>query len=170
MLTVEQVQKVLKYCPETGVFRWRANRANRGKAGSIAGTPIVSSSGKKYVLIRLLNRPYFAHRIAWLVVHGHFPLGQIDHIDGNGLNNRLSNLRDVTPLENARNRKRRSDNKSGVMGVCQVTSNIWQAQIVVGGKRENLGRFDSFESAVAARKAAELKYGFHSNHGSDRPL
>lgn len=84
---------------------------------------------------------------------------EVDHIDGDGLNNRRSNLRLTTHSENCRNRRRRSDNKSGFKGVCWNNSRRkWQAQVHAGGKTNHLGYFTSAEAAhvVYCEAAARL--------------
>jgi hypothetical protein len=95
----------------------------------------------------------------------------IDHEDGNGLNNRWENLRDVTRLENMRNRRKYKNNTSGVVGVVwNKARGKWQVQIKVKGTLIFLGYFVNKDDAIKARKKADIKYGFHKNHGEDRPL
>lgn len=73
---------------------------------------------------------------------------QVDHIDGNGLNNRRSNLRVATVAENAHNRKKPANNSSGFKGVHWRKSECkWVARIMVRGVRMNLGHFDDPKSA-----------------------
>lgn len=170
MLTQERVKELLTYDPETGEFRWKEGRRQM-KAGSVAGSDHTVHSGKKYRVISIDGKKYQAHRLAWLVMHGEFPPEQIDHIDGNGLNNRFENLRAVSNAGNGKNVRKRADNTSGVSGVhWHKTRQKWQAHIRVNQKLIHLGRFTSQDAAVAARKAAEIKYGFHANHGTERPL
>ena len=83
----------------------------------------------------------------------------IDHFNHDQTNNRKANLRIVTPLENAINRKRRADNTSGCTGVRRNKGcRTWTAEITVNKQRIRLGSFATFGEAVAARKAAEEKY------------
>lgn len=87
------------------------------------------------------------------------PEVKIDHINGDGLLNVRANLRVATHAQNMRNRRIDKRNKSGVTGVSWYPQkNKWQALIMVNGKRVSLGRFHSFEEAVAARKAAEQQH------------
>lgn len=97
----------------------------------------------------------------------HPPLGmQVDHVNGDGLDNRRCNLRVVTATENQRNKRRNRNNASGVSGVSYATRDrTWIAAIKVGGKGHILGHFKEFDDAVAARRAAEIEHGFHQNHG-----
>jgi len=92
--------------------------------------------------------------------------GQIDHINGDRCDNRLLNLRVVSPQVNAMNRSNRSDNTSGCLGVCwHPSTQKWRARIKVMGKQKSLGLFAEKIDAICARKDAEKKYGFHRNHG-----
>ena len=171
MATAERVRELLSYDPSTGEFWWKVKTSNRVKARSVAGYERTNQDGKKYWLIRVDGKLHYAHRLAWLVTHGEFPPEQIDHIDGNGLNNRLENLRAVSHAENGRNLRKKSNNTSGVSGVSWHKSRQkWAAQIQVNRKHIHLGLFANKDEAIAARRAAEAEYGFHENHGTDRPL
>ena len=106
-----------------------------------------------------------AHRLAWMYVYGEWP-EYIDHIDGNGLNNRISNLRSVSKEESAKNKPLQLNNNSGCSGVrFYKPLGRWLARINVNGKRVHLGYFDLIEDAVKVRKEAEKKHGYHPNHG-----
>lgn len=85
----------------------------------------------------------------------------IDHINHDTTDNRKTNLRKVTALQNSINRKRRSDNVSGHTGVCFHNCRgrkHWEAYITVDKKRMNLGRYLTKEEAIEARREAEIKY------------
>jgi hypothetical protein len=108
---------------------------------------------------------YKAHRVIWKMINGEEP-ESIDHIDGNRSRNVLENLRAATLVENSRNRKIPTNNKSGVIGVYLWDHNghqYWAA--LVAPKR--YAYFDTFDEAVAARKEAEVEMGFHENHGRE---
>lgn len=171
MVTHDRASQLLSYDPVTGMFYWRITNSNRAKAGSVAGGTVVTPDGKSYWRIRVDGREYKAHRLAWLIVYGDFPPVEIDHVDGNGLNNRITNLRAVTSSDNSRNRRRSSNNTTGVTGVrWRSDCSRWRAVIQVNYKTISLGHYVTKDDAISARKAAEEKYGFHVNHGSDRPL
>jgi len=160
-ITQERLKELLHYCPETGVFTNRVNRRPRGKAGAVAGN---FCGG--YIEISLDNQTYRAHRLAFLWMTASFPPDQTDHINGIRDDNRWVNLRAVSDQENKRNLKRPSNNRSGVIGVNWFKpARMWRAYITVDNKHISLGYHKDFSSAVLARKQAEHKHGFHSNHG-----
>lgn len=150
-ITREEVLENLSYDPTTGIFRW-AKARQKIQVGDIAG-----SIENGYVRIRLNLRKYAAHRLAFLFMTGKLPR-VVDHINGNPSDNRWCNLRSVSQKENLRNRKPRKT-KSGVVGVTREAGR-WRARIHTDSGRVNIGVYDTFADAVAARKKAELKYGY----------
>jgi HNH endonuclease len=162
MLTFEEVDRLLAYDGEN--LRWKVRPGRRVQVGEVAGSLHRDRKGKAYWQVRINGKIYLAHRLIWLLVHKAWPENQIDHIDGSGLNNRIENLRDVTNAENQKNAKKRKDNTSGHVGVCRRFGK-WVAHIQVSGRKIHLGLFTNRDEAVAARKAAEVKYNFHENHG-----
>ncbi len=80
---------------------------------------------------------------------------QVDHIDGNGLNNQRSNLRACTSAENQHNSSIRADNTSGFKGVYwNKRQGKWHARIKLNGKLHHLGYFSDQGEAAFARNAA----------------
>jgi hypothetical protein len=135
-----------------------------------AGTEALGNVGVHgYLVGKLLGRTVQAHRVIWLLLSGAWPKEQVDHIDGNTLNNRKSNLRAVDRFENAKNAKLNANNTSGASGVRLTAQGRWQAKITVNRKRICLGTFDTFEEAKATRLAANAKYGFSPRHGQPAP-
>lgn len=139
--------------------------------GKIAGCSEADSNGKKYKRVSVGGKRYFVHRLIWFMERGEWPKNEIDHINGNGLDNRIENLRSVDRLENGKNQRKNTRNKSGCVGVMwDKKANKWRGQIKVKGKCIHLGvNIDWFE-VVCLRKRAEIKYGFHENHGEIRAL
>jgi hypothetical protein len=105
-LTAEYLRQLLSYDPDTGLFRWRVQLGFRGKVGAVAGT----THSKGYRQIRIDGRIYRAHRLAWLYIHGEWPSGGLDHIDGNPANNAIANLRPATQQQNVWSSRKRNDN------------------------------------------------------------
>jgi hypothetical protein len=170
MLTAEYVRSRLSYNPENGELRWWSKEVvtphdkgfNTKYAGKIAGYMV----SRGYLGAQIDGKPYLLHRLAWLITHGSWPDDGIDHINGDPSDNRLANLRDVDSTANNRNKILPNTNKSGVMGVnWEKKYTKWRAQIQVDGKGLHLGYFTNKEDAISARKEADIKYGFHKNHG-----
>lgn len=110
-----------------------------------------------YILLSLQKRKFRAHRVAWLFVHGKWPDGIIDHIDGDPANNRISNLRDVSESVNMQNKIYAGKMTStGLLGAFKWR-NKFSAAIKVNGKRSHLGVFETAELAHAAYMAAKAK-------------
>lgn len=173
MLTREYLKTKLLYNKLTGEFVWRVKPSKGGvKVGDTAGSIFANrTNGKKYITICIDKHKYYGHRLAFLYVDGSFPENEVDHIDGDGLNNKWENLRSVDAFGNKKNIKKHRDNKSGITGVhWETRDSKWVARIVSDRIRYDLGYFDNIFDAACARKNAEIKYNFHPNHGSDRPL
>lgn len=164
-ITQAQVKDLISYSPLTGLFKWvGCKKHNRN--GFPAGSIKVSKSGNRYLMLYLNGFRYRAHRIAFLYMTGSFPCDEVDHINGDGMDNRWRNLREVTTTENSRNQKLRCTNKSGVSGVCwDKHKRKWAAAIHDNCKRIHLGFFDKKDSAIRVRYAAEKILGYHKNHG-----
>jgi len=170
-LTQKELKETLHYNPKTGIFIRVKKTTNSIKIGDIAGFNDHNGCGKKYRKICIKNIKYYAHRLAWLYITGYLPVNDIDHADGNGLNNKWENLSEATRSENCRNVRLRSDNKSGYVGVIWIDIRcVWRAEIKTKGKNKFLGHFKELKNAVIARKEAEIKYNYHPNHGTIRPL
>jgi hypothetical protein len=151
MLTQERLKEVLHYFPRTGIFRWKVNIFRRRHKGKIAG----GVSGH-YITIGIDGTQYYAHRLAILYMTGEWPKNQTDHKNRNKLDNKFSNLRDVSTAKNRQNRILREG-----QGVCwDKMRERWKASIQVEGKMINLGRFTSRKKAMFVRKFAEKQYEF----------
>lgn len=162
MPRIKDLRAMLAYDAATGALAWRVDRSNAIKAGSKAG----SATRDRYMSVLVDGRRHYAHRIAWALHYGRWPKGQIDHINGDRSDNRLINLRDVTPTENARNRaasKLASPHGSGIK--FHPRTGLWRASIGDGGRCVELGAFKELRTAKAARRAAEMRLGYHQNHG-----
>ncbi|MCU4119362.1 HNH endonuclease signature motif containing protein [Variovorax sp. N23] len=143
-LTQARLFDALTYDPATGEFVSKS----RGRKGLPAGC----INGLGYQVIRIDKRLYAAHRLAWLYVHGKWPAGVIDHINGQRADNRMENLRDIGKPQNHQNLKGAQTN--GTSGYLGVTYNAKRkhfiAQIVVGGRFNYIGSFPTPELAHEA--------------------
>jgi hypothetical protein len=140
-------------------LRWKVRRRGSRGMGGVAGCKAELSPGKLYWLVGVPGGHARAHRIVWAIVHGSDLDGyQIDHINGDGLDNRIENLRLATSSQNNRNRKTAKNSTTGIRGVCwDAARNKWMAHISVNGKFHNLGRFDSLAVARCVRRRAEVQ-------------
>jgi hypothetical protein len=155
-ITCEQLKAILRYDPETGVFTWAQDMGARAKSGAVAG----ARDGCGYTGVKLFGRSYLAHRLAWLYVHGEWPKERIDHINGVRHDNRISNLRDVSPSVNSQNQKRaRIDNSTGYLGVSRHPKGF-SAIIGIDGKIKRLGVYAEPEKAHSVY--LEAKRQMHS--------
>lgn len=160
MLDRDRLIELFEYNPETGDFVRRFGVGGKAK-GSIAGS--VNNNGYKVMFIDSVR--YSCHRLAWLYFHGEWP-NVIDHINGDRADNRICNLRNVTVVENARNRGMDKRNTSGQVGVswCDRTSQ-WRADIMFNGRQKFIMRTRDYNLAVMARVLWQRVLGFHPNHG-----
>ena len=153
-LTQERLKELLKYDQDTGIFTWRVQAGGR-KPGDIAG----GINNRGYCRICIDAQKYSAHRLAWLYIHGYFPEHYIDHINRKTADNRLCNLREVTPSCNNKNCKVFSNNKSGITGVYWLGRiKKWSTYIIVDKVYHHLGVYADLTAAVKARHKAEVKF------------
>ncbi|WP_336273770.1 HNH endonuclease [Vreelandella indica] len=170
----QEVRKQFNYNAETGELIWRerdvnANRHNAKWNKRYAHKPaghVRESSSRSYINVRFMGSDYAAHRIIWAWVTGENPPWQIDHEDGDSLNNAWINLRDGTGYINNRNSKLPKSNSSGFVGVVwSKQSNKWHAQAKTNGKVRFLGAFNDINEAAAVSKKFRLENDFSERHG-----
>lgn len=167
MITQQLLKELLDYDPDTGLLVWKARPGNKAWNSRFAGKK-AGSNENRYSRIRIFDKNYLSHRVIWMHVFGEWP-NEIDHVNGNGFDNRIANLRDVSHKENMKNQKRSKANKSKTTGVCwHKQTGKWQAKICVNGRWEHLGVFDDINKAKEIRAKAENEYKFHKNHGKLR--
>lgn len=142
-LTYEQVAEWLSYDPEIGEITWIKGPLRGRKAGTV---------NHGYLQIKLFQRGYRGHRLAWLLHTGSWPEDEIDHIDRDPMNNKISNLRVACRTLNNRN-------KPAVGATYHKQRQKWVAQIKIGGgAKKHLGVFDTQEEASQAYFAAKEHY------------
>jgi len=161
MLTQARLKELFNYDAEISKLRYKKHTNNRIKVGDVVGC---ISDG--YRMVRINKVIYKHSRLVWMFHYGSFPINNIDHINGDRDDDSLSNLRDVTQEENRKNCAMTSQNTSGIQGVSLYKrTGRWRAFIGNNKKRIHLGYFKTQSEAVQARREAEIKYGFHENHG-----
>jgi hypothetical protein len=147
-ITLEELKANVSYNSQSGEFT-RLKNTTRESVGAITGSDFVNQDGMNYTQVSVCGGRYYAH------------------IDHNGKNNSLCNLREVSNSQNQKNRRIGKNNRSGVIGVSfYKKTSTWQAYVNVNKRLIHLGFFPLFEDAVAARKIAEREHDFHPNHGT----
>lgn len=165
-LTRDLLLELFDYDREKGKLYWRESRGNRA-AGAEAG--YTKPNGRTaYLNTSVNNSTYKVHRLIWLIETGEWPDTGIDHIDGDGLNNKFSNLRAVPHKDNMRNKRLYKGSVSGISGVTwDKKVNKWRVRFRRNGREIYLGTFDTLLDAAAARISAANKLGFTARHGRE---
>lgn len=173
------VRECFEYQPD-GYFTWKKrpehhfvskrgmNIFNARYTGKKVGSVVEGDPGLFYLHTSIGNRKLKVHRLVWIFHHGEIKDGmEIDHINHDGTDNRIKNLRVVNSTENKRNKTKQRNNTSGKNGVYWVKKvNKWRAIIHICGKSKHLGYFEDLESAAKARLQAEIENNFHEGHGN----
>lgn len=160
-ITQERLKELFEY-KQDGTFVRKIATSNRVKVGEIVGW---SSVGGKYVGLTVNGIKTLMHRMVFLYHHGYVPK-YIDHIDGNGNNNRIENLREATHSQNISNGKCRTNNKSGVKNVVWcASSKKWGVFLRVKGKQTYFGVYSDLDAAERVAIQTRQKYhGQFANH------
>lgn len=152
-ITQEELKRIVKYNDYDGLFVWASPRRHI-TVGDVCGS--VGNEG--YISITINKKTYRAHRLAWLYVYGYLPENQIDHINGDKSDNRISNLREATNSENRQNTTAKTSSASGLRGVSfKKAVNKWRAYISIDKKQFHLGYFDDKNKAHEAYLLAKAK-------------
>lgn len=176
-ITPSYLTECIEYNSDTGSLTWRERPSSHFSDGSKSAQHLASIWNAKFKMkpafTTIGNHGYYtssisgkrlsAHRVCWAIYHGEWPKGEIDHINGDKLDNSIANLRDVTRSQNARNLSVKSGRRRGVYWYAPTSR--WVAKITVNRKMYHLGYFKVEADAVSARRLAEEINGFHKNHG-----
>lgn len=150
-LSAERARELLVYDPETGSLTWLVAVSKKIRPGMPAGCTIEGG----YRRVRVDRVLYASHRVAWLMSTGAWPVGLIDHRDGDPSNNRLSNLRDASHELNQQNHRQASRRSStGLLGAFPKRGRFLSS-IKVSGVQKHLGLFDTAEEAHQAYLTAK---------------
>lgn len=179
-LTADMAREIIEYNPETGEMLWKprgehwfntdgyrtakqcADKWNTRLAGKRCG--YFNKDG--YIEAAIKYGRFKMHRVAWLIYYGDWPIGEIDHINNDRSDNRISNLRIATRNENSWNRPIQANNKTGYKGVSLKNDGKYQANIKSRGKQLFLGTFSCpIEAHEAYKKAATELHGEFRNYG-----
>lgn len=148
LITCARVRELIDFVAETGEILWRKKPRQSRRDGLTVGN--VGPQG--YLRVCLDGRDYQGHRIAWLWYYGAWPVGDVDHINGDRSDNRIANLRCVSRSVNLQNlRSAHRISRSGLLGAhWSSDKQKWKSRIKAGGKFHWLGYFDSAELAHSA--------------------
>ncbi len=160
LIDQEYLLSIFDYNPDTGDLIRKVRTGPNSKVGDKAG---FQDRKDGYVEVKVRGRRYLAHRVIWMMVHGRWPYPQLDHIDRNPSNNKLSNLREVTKMQNMCNRGRPMNSARPYRGVdviqCKL-KNRYSAKINAMKRSYYLGTFDCpIAAAKAYDRAAKEKFG-----------
>ena len=163
MITHAELKEVLHYDQCTGYFLWKiAKPKYKMFIGKIAGSKTTTG----YIVIKMNNISYYAHRLAWLYMTGSNPVSCIDHINEIKDDNRFANLREATYSQNNCNRGATKVSKSGRKCVvwCAKTKKYRAFGKAAGAPLKCLGSFATIDDASAAyAEFAKIHHGefFH---------
>ncbi len=152
MITQDYLKSQLHFNPETGIFTW-INARKKVKINTVAGC-LHKKTNYYYICLDL--KKYKLHRLAWFYMYGEWP-SVIDHIDGNSLNNKISNLRKCTFQQNMLNQKLRKDNTTGVKGIRFCKHGKWRVLITENNIKHHVGYFDDFFEACCAAYSNRIR-------------
>ena len=149
------LHQLLRYDPATGILTWAVPM--RDRRGQTLGERADTSNGD-YRGIEICGLRFLAHRVIWFFVTGRWPSDMIDHADGDGHNNRWTNLRDASNEQNQGNRRAQT---SGLKGIyLDRRRGKWRANITDSGRSVKLGSFDCPAAAhFTYLVAADKKFG-----------
>ena len=158
MITQERLRELFEYNKDTGDLIWKVTRNHKAVKGDVAG--YIRPCG--YIRVKVDSVNYLAHRLVWLYINGSEPLDQIDHINRDRKDNRLSNLRESSNALNQRNKGKSKSNTSGTTGVYW---NKATAKWLVTIASKYYGVFEDKEFAELVAEEVYSKLGFSPNHG-----
>lgn len=181
---IELIRQIISYDPMTGALTWLDRPAHlyrdtvRSTAAEKAaffnarhsGQPAFKSRHSAgYYFGGIFRLKIYAHRVAFALYYGRWPNGDIDHINGDGLDNRISNLRDVPHAINQKNQRLKSRSSILPVGVSYVRTGKrlkrYHAHATVDRKKLSLGYYRTVEEARNARQEFSLNNGFTKRHG-----
>jgi hypothetical protein len=181
MRAEEFIRKAVSYDPATGELRYTSATPDMFPAGKKSAVhncnvwnalnsgrvALASPHREGYHCGSVVGRKFLAHRVAWFKHYGAWPAGEIDHINHDRTDNRIQNLRVVSREQNSKNLSTQTRRKGEPVGVYwYAPTSRWVVKINHNRRALHVGYFTDKAAAIAARKAAEQRLGFHKNHGA----
>lgn len=176
--SIDLIKEALHY--EDGVLFWKArpvhhfsniramNVFNSRFPGKVAGTFLGPKNLYRIVWISIKGQKYqiLEHIVVWAIHNNRYPDADIDHSDGDGLNNKIYNLNEKTRCQNMQNKALYKNNKSGRSGVQWYSKySKWVVKGSYNNVRFHLGYYDTIEAAISAREDWEIGKDFTERHG-----
>ncbi len=156
--TVARLRELFVVKPD-GCLLWvNPSKYHHDLRGQAAGSPLPNHHGKVYWCVQIDGRKIRRSRIVFCMMRGYWPIDQIDHINGNSLDDRPNNLREATATQNAWNHKTRAKRSLLPMGVRQDVRGKYVARIRVNHRAITLGTFLDVAQAEAAYRVARAQY------------
>lgn len=175
-LPVERLAQIVSYDPLTGVFKWKRRPEARPEWNTrYAGKVIDCPAKSGYMMLGYrhcgVKANYLLHRAAIAIMTGNWPTGEVDHINGDRHDNRISNLRVVCSQQNRMNTCK-VKSPVGFKGVfMHPDTGRFRATIRKDGKNHYLGYFSTaVEAAKAYDSAALSMFGEHAKTNSQLGL
>ena len=175
--TTEYLNECFIYDEDTGLLFWKERPSHHFKCFNDqkawnskyphkkAGYNKINARGGYYYMVGINHLNYRSHRIIFKMYYGYEPL-VIDHINGDSLDNKISNLRSVTTRENSRNSCKHKNSKTDGVWY-RPDRKTWVGAISIDRKSISKS-FKTEEEAIQHRKFLKEKYNFHPNHGRER--
>ena len=158
-MTQDELKKIVEY--KDGELYWKISPNWSIKVGDKVG--YLTKDGYKRTMINKKNEKL--HRLIFLYHYGYFPQ-LIDHIDGNGINNKIENLREVSHMQNSQNKKMAINNTSGSKNVYwHNAAKKWTVVLTLNKKKKVIGYFEDLELAdLVAQEARNKYFGAYARH------
>lgn len=156
--TAKRLRELFVIKPDGSLLWLHAPKNHPDLQGRPAGSEAQGHSGKSYCLVQVDGRKYRRSQIVFCMTTGEWPEHQIDHINGNSLDDRPRNLRSATAIQNAWNHKKRAKASPLPMGVRVAKSGRYVARIAVNKRQITIGTYDDSEQASRAYQSARIQH------------
>lgn len=166
MVTKEELHELFEYRADGNLVRKKSGMGPANKKGQVVGfKPKKVTRNNRYVTTKIQGEHWCVHKLIYLYHYGVLP-DNVDHINGDSLDNRIENLRPASTSENRMNCGKYSNNTSGTKNVSwHKAANKWLVSLQVDNKTIRVGYFDDIELAELVAVEARTKYhGNYANH------